>query len=102
MAFHDCQPLQEFLDELRQRKVHYQWAWETRRDNKAPRQPRGAGKDSTYPDIGMLLFTGEGFQPSVLTAIVIDYGKNGFGLYTETGDHTILGDIERIATPAKD
>lgn len=81
-----------FRAELLARKVHIQWMWQARRDGKPAKYPK------QMADVGMIAFTGEGFQPSHLTAIVVDYGKgNGFGLYTDHGGLTITQDADSIA-----
>lgn len=88
---HDNKIFQEFAEQLAKRGVRYHWLWETRRDQHKIDRKHSA-------DIGMLAFTGNGFQPSVLVAIATDHDGMGFGLFIDDGDK-ILADVDRIAKP---
>lgn len=82
---HYNKQFETFRAELLARKVHINWLWETRRDGKST-----ARLQNRHADVGMIAFTGEGFQPMHLTAIVVDYGPDdGFGLYTDHGGLSI-------------
>ena len=97
MAFTNNERFQQFTKELNARGVTYHWMWDARRDGKTPKY--SAGRPS---DIGMIAFTGNDFQPSILVAVVIDYGdKNGFGLFTDSPTLSIAADADAIATPNK-
>ncbi|CDX26794.1 hypothetical protein MPL3356_60557 [Mesorhizobium plurifarium] len=87
-----------FLDKLASAGVTYRTNWETRRDGK----PLSNGRP--FGDVIHLTFVGNGFSPSVGTAIVVDYGdRDGFGIYYEAETNSIDDDIARIAKPrAKD
>jgi hypothetical protein len=92
---HDNNKWQEFRDELETKGVTMRFLWEARRDGKAPKWPK------LPADVGMVSFTGSGFQPGILCAVVIDYGpKNGFGLFTDES-RLLADDVTRIATPHK-
>ena len=83
----------KFELDLADRGVTISYAWEARREGSKPRWP------SKPADICMLLFTGNGFQPSVLNAVAIDYGPaSGFGLFIDSGKW-MAEDVERIAKP---
>lgn len=90
----DNKQFETFRAELLARKIHISWLWQTRRDGKPAKYPK------QMADVGMIAFTGEGFQPMHLTAIVVDYGpRDGFGLYTDHGGLTIEQDADTIAKP---
>lgn len=85
-----------FKDRLEARRVRITYVWQARRDGQKP-----LGYPKRPCDVAMLLFTGEGFQPSILNAVAIDYGPgNGFGLFIDDGSG-IGNEVERIATPHK-
>lgn len=90
-----------FVGKLNEKGVHVQWAWEARRDGKTI-QSAGYRRKARPADVGMVLFSGEGFQPSVLCAVVLDYGKDGFGIFTDGPTNNIDDDVTRIATPRAD
>ncbi len=92
--FFDNERWQAFADALTARGVTMQFMWEARRDGRRPHFP------NRPVDVGMVAFTGDGFQPSVLVAVVIDYGsKDGFGLFIDGPSGKISDDVDRIATP---
>lgn len=83
-----------FAKQLEAKGVVYTWMWEARRDGKTPAWPKRPA------DVGMIAFTGQGFQPSVLVAVVIDYGADsGFGLFIDGPTNSMANDVERICTP---
>lgn len=91
---HDNKQFAEFREALALHKVRIHWAWQARRDGKPAKYPKQCA------NVGMLMFTGEGFQPKHLTAIVIDYGpRDGFALYLDANSTTIAADAETIAGP---
>jgi len=89
----------EFVSQLRARDIVTHFAWEARRDGQKPSWPKKPA------DVGMAMFTGLGFQPEILCAIVIDYNvtmqgrernQMGFGLFIDDSPK-MTDDIERIA-----
>ena len=97
MALNDNERFQEFVKQLAAKGVTICWAWETRRDWTTN---SGHGRKA---DVGMIFFTGSGFQPSHLTAIVTDYGKrDGFGLYLDAPGASLSADVDAIAKPARE
>jgi len=85
----------EFVDQLAQRGVTLRWAWQTK-----------ASPDQRHMNVHCVIFCAEKFQPSVLSAIVVDYGagrpfgtQHGFGLFMDRGDGTIAADVEMICKP---
>lgn len=91
----DNKRFDEFVKQLNARGVHIQWMWEARRDGRKPSWPKHPA------DVGMIAFTGNGFQPSVLVAVVVEYDHDGFGLFIDGPTNSIADDVERIATPNK-
>jgi len=81
----DNKSFQAFRVQLAARGVEFRWAW--------------VAKGEDVPPVGMLHFSGQGFQPKHLTAIVVDYGRDGFGLFLETGKPEIAADADEIAGP---
>jgi hypothetical protein len=80
-------PFETFREALQTRGVSLRWTWTARRD----------GTKKKYHDVGYVTFTGAGFQPKVLGAIVVDYGgESGFGLFIDNGN-TIEADADAIA-----
>lgn len=69
---------QEFRQLLHDRSVDLYSPWSTKR-NRADRKQK-------YDEVFFLIFRGNGFTPHITTAVVIDYGKDGFGLYTDAGE----------------
>lgn len=95
ISFDDNAPLNRFFTHLAARGVSRRWAWEARRDGK----PLSAKNPA---DIGMLFFTGNGFKPKHLTAIVVNYGDGGYGLFLNSPSSLISGDADEIAGPDAD
>lgn len=79
---------QEFRRALDARGVDVRFAWQAKRNPK-----------SKHCDVHFLLFNGRGFQPKILTAIIIDYGaRDGFGLYLDdAAGRSIEQDADAIA-----
>lgn len=89
----------EFKEQLAAKGVTIQWMWEARRDGRKPQWGLGRPGVAHRPaDIGMIAFSGNGFQPSVLCAVVIDYEQQGFSLFIDDSNK-IQADVDRIATP---
>jgi hypothetical protein len=89
--FEDNKQFQAFRTKLSEAGVSFRVLWE------AKRSPR-----SRYADVAFLSFVGNGFSPKVGSAIVINYGKDGYGLYTGAkSDLTIDGDVSYIAQPRR-
>ncbi len=89
---YDNKRFDEFRAQLLAKGVTLQWMWESRRDGKriTPKRPA---------DVGMIAFSGNGFQPSVLVAVVIEYETDGFGLFIDGPTNSISDDVDRIAKP---
>lgn len=68
--------------------VQHRCNWQARRDGK-----KGA------PDVEHLAFVGDGFAPSISTAVLIDYDGDGYGLYFESPTNSIPDDVAAIAKP---
>ncbi len=90
---HDNKRWEEFRAQLKAKGVTMQWMWEARRDGSKPAWPKKPA------DVGMVAFTGDGFQPSVLVAVVIEYDHDGFGLFIDGPTNSIADDVDRIAKP---
>lgn len=90
-TFTTNKPFNEFLAELETRGVMYRWAWLAHRDGKT-------ATGAAPPDVGMLQFSGRGFQPRHLAAIVVNHGdRDGFGLYFDSPHDIIAADADAIA-----
>lgn len=79
------------FDKLHAAGVSHRCFWQTRRDGKP-------GK----PDIEFLNFVGDGFSPSIATAVIINYDDDGYGLYVESGCASMDADVALIAKPRGD
>jgi hypothetical protein len=83
----------EFSEKLRLRGVGYRYLWEARTNPKFP-----------WPNVHCVSFVGDGFQPGVLVAILVDYNaghggeQNGFGLFFDDSNDMQV-DVDRIAGP---
>ena len=42
-------------------------------------------------------FVGDGFTPAIGTAVILDYGENGYALYVESQSNSIAKDVHSIA-----
>ena len=87
----DNKQFREFSDQLKAKGVGFRYAWEAR-----------SNPDLKHPNVHCLLFYGEGFQPKVLTALVIDYNvcgtdNHGFGLFMDAPTTSIADDATVIA-----
>ncbi len=79
----------EFVGRLRQYGVNVRYSWHIKKNVK-----------HTPNDLHFVLFYGSGFQPTVLCAIVVDYGPTmGFGLSTD-GSTEMKDDVLAIAGKA--
>lgn len=87
--------IQMLFDGLAAAGVQHRCNWQARRDGKAI----GNGK---MPDVEHLAFVGDGFAPSISTAVLINYSDEGYGLYVEVDSNKIEDDVKRIATPRKE
>ena len=73
----------DFRKRLEAQGVTIRWGWSARTYD-GPRR---------NDDVAQILFYGDGFQPAILHAVVIDYGRNrdgqplGFALLTEKSNH---------------
>ncbi|MBN9310839.1 MAG: hypothetical protein J0I99_00480 [Devosia sp.] len=76
--------IQELLRQLEDRGTSYRTLWTAKRSS-----------DSRYDDVYMVAFNGTP-RPSVGTAILLDYGPNGFGLFPESANMSIADDAEAI------
>lgn len=94
----DNERWKEFEAQLRDRGVRIRWAWQAK-----------SAPDARFFNVHCVLFYGQGdFQPSVASALVIDYcagrpkgDQHGFALYLDRGDGTIQADVDMICTPRK-
>lgn len=87
--------LDTLFDDLRLRGVTMRRLWETRRDGKRITLKHPA-------DVTFYVFCGDGFTPSVTTAIIIDYGSNdGFGFYVDNVPTKLSEISDMIAKPYK-
>lgn len=82
----------QFCEKLRERGGSTRWLWEAR-----------SNPDLNYPNVHCVGFFGNGFQPGVLVAIVVDYNvyqgdQKGFGLFTDDSA-PMADDVDRIAGP---
>ena len=91
--FSNCKPFQVFREELEKRGVTIRWGWS------AKRHP-----DSKYDDVAFAIFVGNGFQPSVHCAVIVNYDEEGFGLFIDSDSRwapgsfdSVVGDADRIA-----
>lgn len=84
--------IDSFFERLAAANVQYRCNWQAKRS-----------PDLKGYDVEHLSFVGDGFSPSEATAILISYGKHGYGLYFDSETGSIEDDIARIAKPrAKD
>ena len=74
--------------------VQHRCNWQSRRDGRAVNQGMGH-----MPDVEHLSFVGDGFAPSISTAILIDYAGEGYGLYVEADTNRIADDVAAISKP---
>lgn len=79
--------IDRFLGRLAENGVTWRLLWSTRRAS-------GKGHDDVY----CLSFSGEGFRPAVGTAIIVDYGNDGYGFYPESPINSIEFDVFRVAS----
>lgn len=86
--------IQALFDGLRAAGVQARCNWQARRDGQRTNFARGI-----YPDVEHLAFVGDGFAPSISTAILIDYSGEGYGLYIEANSNLIADDVAMIAKP---
>jgi hypothetical protein len=87
--FEDNKQFQTFRTKLSEAGVSFRVLWE------AKRSPR-----SQYADVAFVSFVGNGFSPKVGTAIIINYGKDGYGLYTDAEQGLAIdSDVAYIAQP---
>ncbi|TJW14405.1 MAG: hypothetical protein E5W82_10540 [Mesorhizobium sp.] len=77
-----------FFVKLADANVQHRCNWQAKRD------PNLKGYDIEH-----LSFIGDGFRPSEATAVIISYGRDGYGLYFEAVSNSIDGDVARIAAP---
>lgn len=87
----------EFRRALTERGVTVQFLWRSK-----------SSAAMEYDDVHCVRFRGDGFQPRVLTAIVLDYcvgrardKQNGFGLYTDSSTNSMQADVESICGPRR-
>lgn len=98
--FEDCPKFEEFREALEKRGVIIRWGWTAKTHRQGPRQKRD--------DLAIAIFIGtKGHAPRISTAIVINYGKDGFGLYMDPHDvtgegKTIEQEAEFIASPREE
>ena len=94
--FEHNKPFEQFRDKLNARGVFLRFMWEAcsgikRRDNSQP--PAGVTKrqwgelGTKRPDVAMVSFYGE--RTAVGTAILVDYGEDGFGVWFEPKTNNI-------------
>lgn len=84
------------VDKLQAAGVMYRINWMACRDGKPERKGHPA-------DVFHVSFVGNGFAPSVSTAIFLDYGpRDGFGFYTDTVTGTFDDMVAAIAKPLHD
>lgn len=81
------QRIAHFLDKLAAAGVSYRVLWSARRDGKK-------GSD----DVHFVSFTGDGFRPAVGTAVIIDYGRDGYGFFPESPHASIDDDVFRVSS----
>ncbi len=89
--FDDCPKFQEFRAALEAEGVTIRWAWSTKRNSRA----RG------HDDCAFAMFYGNGFQPAIATAIIVSYGKDGYGIWMDPAEvsgegRTITGDAAMV------
>ncbi|WP_192242781.1 hypothetical protein [Mesorhizobium silamurunense] len=77
-----------FFERLAAANVQHRCNWQAKRS-----------PDLKGYDIEHLSFRGDGFSPSEATAVLISYGKDGYGLYFDSGSASIADDVARIAKP---
>lgn len=80
--------IDSFFERLAAANVQHRCNWQAKRS-----------PDLKGYDIEHLSFVGDGFAPREATAILISYGKNGYGLYFDSETGSIEDDIARIAKP---
>lgn len=78
-----------FIEKLEAAGVSARVLWSARRGHK--------GKH----DVFFLHFGGDGFRPAVGTAVIIDYGEDGYGFFPESATTSIDRDVFRIASTAE-
>lgn len=78
-----------FLDKLKDAGVLVNLMWSAKRPN-----------TKKFDDVNFVAFVGNGFSPSVATAIIIDYGpRDGFGIYGDNFPNDFDAMVAMIAKP---
>jgi len=89
--FNDCPKFQEFEKALEAEGVMIVWGWSTKRHG--PRRSR-------YDDTAFATFYGKGSRPAIGTAIILNYGKDGFGIFVDpdelTGARSTIGQTAKL------
>lgn len=75
-----------FLDGLRDRGVALKVLWSTKRSPK-----------NRYDDVNFVAFSGDGFSPNISTAVIVDYGEDGYGFYPSSNSIEMRADIDLVA-----
>lgn len=92
---------QAFVKDLKARGIFVRWGWTA----------NSFGGARKVANIGQVNFIGNGFQPAILWAVVVDYTYNphasrktnndqsGFALCVDSGGLTIAAEVDKIAGP---